>query len=60
MDKKKVDAPSELESQTYTVEALMRDGRWNKYLLTALLDSNKTYTIEAVDEIVSNYMKGDK
>ena len=58
MVKKKIDTQSDV--QAYTVEALMRDGRWNNYLLSALLDSNKTYTIEAVDEIVSSYMKGDE
>ena len=60
MAKKKIETSSELESQAYTVEALMRDGRWNNYLLVALLDKNKTYTIEAVDKIVSDYMKGEK
>ena len=60
MAKKKIETSSELESQAYTVEALMRDGRWNSYLLAALLDKNKIYTIEAVDKIVSDYMKGEK
>ena len=58
MVKKKIDTQSDV--QAYTVDALMRDGRWNNYLLSALLDSNKTYTIEAVDKIVSGYMKGEK
>ena len=60
MAKKKIETSSELESQAYTVGALIRDGRWNSYLLAALLDKDKTYTIEAVDKIVSDYIKGEK
>lgn len=60
MNTKKIKDSDVIEEITFTKEKIIKFKRYSNRidLLNALLDDNKAYTLDEVDALINNFMKG--
>jgi hypothetical protein len=60
MSTKKIKDSDVIEEITFTKEKIIKFKRYSNRidLLNALLDDNKAYTLDEVDALIDNFMKG--